>query len=160
MFYDDLPRYFPSLFQRVFGRWSVEVFESLAWLLKLVQFTAVASWLAIRGATMKGVVGLAAAEPLLAVGGVGLMVVGQVLNAGIYRAIGHKGVYYGFKLGHTIPWVDGFPFTVVRHPQYVGSVATVVGGACLCSGMIASGELWALTVYWMLLYVLTGIMES
>ena len=86
--------------------------------------------------------------------------VGQVLNAGIYRAIGHKGVYYGFKLGHTIPWVDGFPFTVVRHPQYVGSVATVVGGACLCSGMIASGELWALTVYWMLLYVFTGIMES
>lgn len=136
------------------------MFESVAWLLKFVQFTAVAAWLAIRGATFDGVVELAKAEPLLAVGGFGLMVVGQVLNAGIYKAIGHKGVYYGFKLGHTIPWVDGFPFTVVRHPQYVGSVATVVGGACLCSGMIAPSSLWPLTVYWTLLYVLTGIMES
>lgn len=38
----------------------------------------------------------------------------QWLNVGIFRAIGHAGVYYGFKLGHTIPWVDGFPFNVVR----------------------------------------------
>lgn len=38
----------------------------------------------------------------------------QWLNIGIFQAIGHAGVYYGFKLGHTIPWVDGFPFNVVR----------------------------------------------
>lgn len=38
----------------------------------------------------------------------------QWLNVGIFQAIGHAGVYYGFKLGHTIPWVDGFPFNVVR----------------------------------------------
>lgn len=128
-------------------------------MLKVVQFSSVAAWLGIRGANIGGIARLVMQEPLLAVGGVGLVIFGQVLNAGIYRAIGHKGVYYGFKLGHTIPWVDGFPFTVVRHPQYVGSVATVVGGACLCSGMVAPGELWALTSYWTLLYVLTGIME-
>lgn len=57
----------------------------------------------------------------------------QWLNVGIYRAIGHAGVYYGFKLGHTVPWVSGFPFNVVAHPQYVGSVATVLGGAALVS---------------------------
>ena len=46
-----------------------------------------------------------------------LLAAGQALNVGIFRAIGHAGVYYGFKLGHTIPWVSGFPFNVVSHPQ-------------------------------------------
>ena len=55
----------------------------------------------------------------------------QALNIGIYRAIGHEGVYYGFKLGHTIPWHDGFPFNLVPHPQYVGSVLTVWGVVAL-----------------------------
>jgi hypothetical protein len=59
----------------------------------------------------------------------------QWLNLGIFHAIGHAGVYYGFKLGHTIPWVDGFPFNVVSHPQYVGSVATLLGMAALVSGL-------------------------
>lgn len=26
----------------------------------------------------------------------------QTLNVGIFRAIGHVGVYYGFKLGHQV----------------------------------------------------------
>ena len=55
----------------------------------------------------------------------------QALNVGIYRAIGHEGVYYGFKLGHNIPWHDGFPFNLVPHPQYVGSVLTVWGVVAL-----------------------------
>ena len=55
----------------------------------------------------------------------------QWLNVGIFQAIGHPGVYYGFKLGHTIPWASGFPFNVVSHPQYVGSVASILGAAVL-----------------------------
>ena len=51
----------------------------------------------------------------------------QALNVGIYRAIGNPGVYYGFKLGHHVPWHTGFPFNVVSHPQYVGSVLSVWG---------------------------------
>lgn len=64
----------------------------------------------------------------------------QWLNIGIFRAIGHPGVYYGFKLGHTIPWVDGFPFNVVSHPQYVGSVATLLGAAAIVSWLVAAGR--------------------
>jgi methylene-fatty-acyl-phospholipid synthase len=152
--------FFPNIWMKAYGRWSVQVFESLAWLLKLVQFSAVAAWLAVREATIDDLVDLIHTEPLLAVGGAGLIGIGQVLNAGIFRAIGHKGVYYGFKLGHVIPWAEGFPFTVVRHPQYVGSVATVWGAACLCSGMVESAELVLLVGYWTCLYVATGIMES
>ena len=48
--------------------------------------------------------------------------VGQALNLGIYHAIGKVGVYYGFKMGHHVPWATGFPFSVVqRHPQYIGA---------------------------------------
>jgi hypothetical protein len=55
----------------------------------------------------------------------------QALNVGIYRAIGNPGVYYGFKLGHHVPWHTGFPFNVVSHPQYVGSALTVWGAVIL-----------------------------
>lgn len=77
---------------------------------------------------------------------------------GIYRAIGEAGVYYGFKLGHTVPWHSGFPFNVVSHPQYIGSVASVIAFAVLVMGQAPSG-LWILAGYWTLLYVVTGVWE-
>jgi len=50
---------------------------------------------------------------------------GQTLNVAMYTSIGDAGVYYGFKLGATVPWCTGFPFNVqLRHPQYVGVVLT------------------------------------
>lgn len=88
-----------------------------------------------------------------------LLAIGQALNVGIYRAIGEAGVYYGFKLGHTIPWHTGFPFNVVKHPQYVGSVATVLAFAVLVMNQAPSG-LAVLALYWTLLYVVTGIWEQ
>ena len=51
-----------------------------------------------------------------------LLLVGQILNAAVYAQIGNAGVYYGVRLGHTIPWCTGFPFTVVSHAQYLGAV--------------------------------------
>ena len=49
-----------------------------------------------------------------------LMIAGQVLNA-VTSSYGYYGVYYGFKLGRTVPWCTKFPFNVgFRHPQYLG----------------------------------------
>ena len=84
---------------------------------------------------------------------------GQVLNVSIYRAIGHAGVYYGFKLGHKVPWVTGFPFNVVSHPQYVGSVLSVWGAAALLWTQAPPG-LGLIAAYWTCLYVITGFQES
>mmetsp|Transcript_15981 Transcript_15981/g.26125 ORF Transcript_15981/g.26125 Transcript_15981/m.26125 type:complete len:285 (-) Transcript_15981:1092-1946(-) len=56
-----------------------------------------------------------------------LLFLGQVLNFGVYRAIGEAGVYYGCRLGKKIPWVHGFPFNFVPHPQYVGAVLSFWG---------------------------------
>lgn len=60
--------------------------------------------------------------------GLSFLIVGQILNAGIYAAIGKNGVYYGCKFNQRVPWCTGFPFNVVTaHPQYLGSVLTTFG---------------------------------
>lgn len=69
------------------------------------------------------------------------------------------GVYYGFKLGHEVPWVEGFPFNVVSHPQYVGAVLSVWGVVLAVWQQRPEGTL-AVAVYWTLLYVATAIQES
>ena len=73
--------------------------------------------------------GLAPPPSLFALGvGAALVVWGQALNVGIYRAIGKAGVYYGYKFGVAVPWCTGFPFTLgLAHPQYLGSAATAYG---------------------------------
>jgi phosphatidyl-N-methylethanolamine N-methyltransferase len=120
----------------------------------------VAAWGYLRGGFVSVDVLVQSLHPLQLIVALGLMIFGQVLNAGIFKAIGHTGVYYGFKLGHKVPWVDGFPFNVVRHPQYVGSVATIWGAAMLAAGVVPLADVSLLVFYWTLLYIFTGIMES
>lgn len=59
--------------------------------------------------------------------GVVLVAIGQVLNVSIYQAIGSVGVHYGRELGHDVPWCEGWPFTVLSNPQYIGVVLTFWG---------------------------------
>lgn len=69
-------------------------------------------------------------------------------------------MYYGAKLGHSVPWVSGWPFDSVSHPQYVGSVLTVWGGLALLAGSAPGGALVALGAYWSVLYIITGVQEE
>ena len=102
-------------------------------------------------------------DPLLFVAFL-LAVAGQCLNAGVFRAIGVHGVYYGIKFGKKIPWSRAWPyagFLSVPHPQYVGCVLTIWGlilGACT-PGHYESGAL-GLGSFWSLLYVWTGLVEE
>ena len=59
--------------------------------------------------------------------GAGLIVVGQILNFGVFYRLGAVGVFYGNRLGHDIPWCRAFPFSWFRHPQYVGTVCSIWG---------------------------------
>jgi hypothetical protein len=124
-----------------------------------VQFAAVTLWVAAsrpRGLCLDlGLVGL---PQWLA--GLALFAYGQSLNAGIFSAIGRVGVYYGFKLGHKVPWVTGWPFDTVAHPQYVGSVLSVWGLVALLWGNLPAGPLLALGLYWTGLYIVTGAHEQ
>jgi methylene-fatty-acyl-phospholipid synthase len=85
---------------------------------------------------------------------------GQSLNVGIFHAIGTAGVYYGFKLGHQIPWVTGWPFDTVSHPQYVGSVLTVWGCVALLWSQAPPAALLALAGFWTLVYAATAVQEQ
>ena len=89
-------------------------------------------------------------------------VVGQALNLGIYNAIGKVGVYYGFKMGHHVPWATGFPFSVVtRHPQYIGayfSFFSFLPSLWTTAGM--SNGLFGMFVFLFICYYLVGKFEE
>jgi methylene-fatty-acyl-phospholipid synthase len=62
-----------------------------------------------------------------------LFVLGQYLNYSVYNALGTNGVYYGIRFGIDIPWCYDFPFNIswLKHPQYVGSILSVVAAVPL-----------------------------
>ena len=87
---------------------------------------------------------------------------GQTLNFAMYGAIGNAGVYYGFKIGHTVPWCSSFPFNVgLRHPQYVGVVLTLWSAILLClsEGTLRCGFVQAV-VAWAGMYAGMCAMEQ
>ena len=60
--------------------------------------------------------------------GAAILVLGQVLNAAAFNALGCIGVYYGHELGYKVPRVSAFPYNLgFSDPQYWGVVATVFG---------------------------------
>jgi len=87
--------------------------------------------------------------------------IGQLFNIAIYQAIGKAGVYYGTRLGKSIPWVSGFPFNVISHPQYCGVVMTVFGLVVLLHTSVhCQSGLFGLFVVQTLLYVAMGLVEQ
>merc|ERR1719326_1486241 len=105
---------------------------------------------------------LRSAAPARWMFGLALLIPGQALNIGIYKAIGADGVYYGFKLGQPVPWATGFPFNLgLRHPQYVGAMLAWTG--ILSLGAVsrqAAVPLGALLGIWGCFYSITAQIEQ
>jgi methylene-fatty-acyl-phospholipid synthase len=59
--------------------------------------------------------------------GTAAIVTGQVLNLGVFLRLGTTGVFYGSRFGYDVRWCRGFPFSIVSHPQYVGTVLSIWG---------------------------------
>ena len=93
-------------------------------LFKVVQATVFLGWCLYFGGGR-----LLPADAPLAVlaAGIVLIVAGQALNAAVFVRLGMTGVFYGNRFGHAVHWRYGFPFSWIRHPQYVGTVATIWG---------------------------------
>jgi len=70
---------------------------------------------------------LPTAGPVAATVGGLLLAAGVVLNLSVFRRLGTTGVFYGAQLGHQVAWVRGFPFSLLRHPQYVGTLLSIWG---------------------------------
>jgi methylene-fatty-acyl-phospholipid synthase len=52
---------------------------------------------------------------------------GQGLNASVFYRLGRVGAFYGAQFGRAVPWSQAFPFSVFKHPQYVGTVTSIWG---------------------------------
>ena len=100
----------------------VAIVERLFYAFKLVQAGVFFAWWAAHGslvptATPLGPRGLALVT----------IVLGQALNAAVFYRLGRVGAFFGDRLGYRTAWCEGFPFSVMAHPQYVGAVLTIWG---------------------------------
>jgi len=59
--------------------------------------------------------------------GSALILMGQVLNFSVFYRLGSVGVFYGTKFGYQVPWCRKFPFSLLKHPQYVGTLVSIWG---------------------------------
>ena len=102
----------------------VEVLQKLFYFFKLLQIGVFLSWCMAFGDTLMP---LPTGTPAAIAAGGALILVGQLLNFGVFSRLGTVGVFYGRELGYQVPWVEGFPFSVLKHPQYVGTLISIWG---------------------------------
>lgn len=100
------------------GLVAYKTFAGVAHMIKAFQFLSILLW-SYNRVDLQQI--YADMHPLKALLCAQLFVIGQILNAKVYEKIGEAGVYYGTRLGVRVPWVYGFPFSVVPHPQYFGA---------------------------------------
>ena len=118
------PREFRDLAER-FAFWAtpVDALNALFWIFKIIQCSVFVAWCASSGSEAGGLHGGTASDAFGAV----LLVAGQILNFAVFYRLGQTGVFYGNRLGHHVPWCHEFPFSVLKHPQYVGAVLSIWG---------------------------------
>ena len=56
-----------------------------------------------------------------------LMVAGQILNLSVFYRLSSVRVFYGNRFGYELPWTREFPFSLFKHPQYVGAILSIWG---------------------------------
>lgn len=60
--------------------------------------------------------------------GILLIFAGQTLNYAVFKALGAKGVYYGYEFGYPVARVSCFPYNLpISDPQYWGVVMCIFG---------------------------------
>jgi len=102
----------------------VDVVQKLFYGFKVIQGAVFVSWAYVYG---HGSLWPLSGGPLsLGLGGV-LLVVGQLLNVSVFYRLGTVGIFYGNRLGYEMPWCRAFPFSWLKHPQYVGTVLSIWG---------------------------------
>jgi len=108
---------------RRLGAAPVDVLQKLFYLFKFIQLGVFVGWIVAFNDGLP----LPTAAPLPMAVGIILILLGQFLNMSVFQRLGKVGVFYGNKLGHQVPWVEGFPFSLVPHPQYTGTVLSIWG---------------------------------
>ncbi len=120
----------PAAFRRVCAHplvaWlgePVAVVRALFCGFKVLQLSVFVWWCYLLGGSLAP----ATLDGLALAVGSALIVAGQVLNLSVFYRLGAAGVFYGDRLGYEVPRCQAFPFSVLSHPQYVGTVMTIWG---------------------------------
>jgi protein-S-isoprenylcysteine O-methyltransferase Ste14 len=102
----------------------VDVLRNLFVCFKILQLSVFFGWCYLYG---QGMI-ICPGEDGISIGVGGLLIaIGQLLNIGVFIRLGKTGVFYGNRLGYHVRWCEALPFSLVRHPQYVGAVLSVWG---------------------------------
>ena len=115
---------YPDRFRQLVRSDPVDALQKLFLLFKLIQISVFTGWIITFSESFPPMP--TADWPWLALG-CALIALGQILNMAVFWRLGKVGVFYGNKLGHEVPWVQGFPFSLVPHPQYVGTLMSIWG---------------------------------
>ena len=102
----------------------IAILQKFFYCFKIIQLTVFFVWCYVHG---EGAFLQASGNGLFVALGCALIVLGQVLNFSVFYRLGTRGVFYGNKFGYEIPWIRDFPFSVLKHPQYVGAVCSIWG---------------------------------
>jgi methylene-fatty-acyl-phospholipid synthase len=65
--------------------------------------------------------------PIVLGGAAALVVVGQILVIATFYRLGRTGVFFGDRFGYEVRHCREFPFSLLSHPQYVGTMLTIWG---------------------------------
>jgi methylene-fatty-acyl-phospholipid synthase len=120
------PTTFRALCARApFAAWKspVDALEYLFWGFKGLQVAIFLAWCWLWG---DGSVRLTPSGAA-AIAGLVLVGSGQVLNLSVFHRLGKTGVFYANRFGYAVPWCSRFPFSLLRHPQYVGTLLSIWG---------------------------------
>ena len=101
----------------------VAVVRTLFYVFKVLQGAVFAGWCWAHGSRSLA----PTAHGLALLLGAVLVVAGQILSGLVFYRLGRVTVFFGDRLGHEATWCEAFPFSVLRHPQYVGTVMTIWG---------------------------------
>ena len=104
------------------------VVERLFYAFKGLQFAVFIVWCYVHG----GEFPLPARNDPFVIGlAVVLAVAGQILVIATFCRLGRTGVFFGDQLGYAVRRCREFPFSLLSHPQYVGTLLTIWGGFLL-----------------------------
>ena len=103
---------------------AVDILQKLFYVFKGVQFAVFLGWCYSAG---EGLSWPPSNSALAQVGGMILIVAGQLLNLSVFYRLGKVGVFYGNRLGYVVPWCQAFPYSLLKHPQYVGTLLSIWG---------------------------------
>lgn len=122
--YPESFRAFCARLGAFFAGGPVEILQKLFYCFKAIQLAVFFAWCYLYAG---GSFSLLNGGLLSLVIGGALIVAGQILNFSVFYRLGTTGVFYGNQFGYKIRWCREFPFSLLKHPQYVGTLFSIWG---------------------------------